>query len=63
MRPLLVMTNLEKLREVRRREGKYLIRANLPDREDPSSMSAGEIWKYYMQLAQLGYYPRIHVIK
>jgi hypothetical protein len=45
--------NREKLRKIRRREGKYLIRANLPDSEDQASISAGEIWKYYMQLVEI----------
>ena len=33
-----------KLREVRRREGRYLLRTNLPD-QDPDTL-----WRYYMQL-------------
>ena len=37
----------KKLREVRRREGKYLLRTNLTE-EDPS-----KVWHYYMQLAQV----------
>src|SRR5581483_1111580 len=37
----------KKLREVRRREGKYLLRTNLTE-EDP-----GKVWQYYMQLAQV----------
>lgn len=45
--------NREKLRQVRRREGKYLIRANLPDSKDETSIDAGEIWKHYMQLVEI----------
>ena len=37
----------KKLREVRRREGKYLLRTNL-SQEDP-----GRVWQYYMQLTQV----------
>ena len=36
-----------KLREVRRREGRYLLRSNLPE-EDP-----GQAWQFYMQLSQV----------
>ena len=37
----------KKLREVRRREGRYLLRTNLPE-EDP-----GQAWQFYMQLNQV----------
>lgn len=37
----------KKLREVRRREGRYLLRTNLAE-EDP-----GKLWQYYMQLTQV----------
>ncbi len=37
----------KKLREVRRREGRYLLRTNLTE-EDP-----GKLWRYYMQLTQV----------
>jgi len=37
----------KKLREVRRREGRYLLRTNLPE-EDPS-----QAWQFYMQLNQV----------
>ena len=37
----------EKLREVRRREGRYLLRTNLEE-EDP-----GKAWQFYMQLSQV----------
>jgi len=37
----------KKLREVRRREGRYLLRTNLPQ-EDPS-----QAWQFYMQLNQV----------
>jgi transposase len=36
-----------KLRQVRRREGRYLLRTNLPE-EDP-----GKAWQFYMQLSQV----------
>jgi transposase len=35
------------LRQVRRREGRYLLRTNLPE-EDP-----GKAWQFYMQLSQV----------
>ena len=37
----------KKLRQVRRREGRYLLRTNLPE-EDP-----GKAWQFYMQLSQV----------
>jgi len=37
----------KKLRQVRRREGRYLLRSNLPE-EDP-----GQAWQFYMQLSQV----------
>ena len=37
----------KKLRQVRRREGRYLLRTNLTD-EDPA-----KLWQYYMQLTQV----------
>jgi len=37
----------EKLRQVRRREGRYLLRTNLPE-EDPA-----KAWQFYMQLSQV----------
>jgi len=39
--------NKDKLREVRRREGRYLLRTNLV--EQPSA----QVWQFYMQLAQV----------
>jgi hypothetical protein len=39
--------NRDKLRQVRRREGRYLLRTNLTD-HDPA-----EIWRYYLQLVQV----------
>jgi hypothetical protein len=39
--------NRDKLRQVRRREGRYLLRTNLCD-EDPA-----ELWKFYMQLVEI----------
>jgi len=47
-RPNLVFTlRREKLREVRRREGRYLLRSNLPA-EDPA-----RLWQFYIQLTQV----------
>lgn len=37
----------EKLRQVRRREGRYLLRSNMTDRPD------AELWEFYIQLAQV----------
>jgi len=37
----------DKLRRIRRREGRYLLRTNLTDR-DPA-----ELWRYYLQLTQV----------
>ena len=37
----------ERLRQARRREGRYLLRSNLTD-EDP-----GTLWRYYMQLSEI----------
>lgn len=37
----------EKLRQVRRREGRYLLRSNMTGRPEE------ELWKFYMQLAQV----------
>ncbi len=37
----------EKLREVRRREGRYLLRSNMTGRPD------AELWEFYIQLAQV----------
>jgi len=37
----------EKLRQVRAREGRYLLRSNMTDRPEE------ELWKFYMQLAQV----------
>ena len=37
----------QKLRQVRRREGRYLLRTNLTQ-EDPA-----KLWQYYMQLTQV----------
>ena len=37
----------KKLRQVRRREGRYLLRTNMPE-EDP-----GKAWQFYMQLSQV----------
>ncbi len=37
----------DKLREVRRREGRYLLRTNLTS-EDPA-----QLWRYYIQLVQV----------
>jgi hypothetical protein len=39
--------NREKLRQVRRREGRYLLRTNLTE-EDPA-----KLWQYYIQLTQV----------
>ncbi len=39
--------NKDKLREVRRREGRYLLRTNLLDQP------AAQAWEFYMQLAQI----------
>ena len=39
--------NRDKLREVRRREGRYLLRTNLCD-EDPA-----KLWKFYVQLVEI----------
>ena len=39
--------NREKLRQVRRREGRYLLRTNLHGR-DPA-----QLWQFYMQLAEI----------
>ena len=39
--------NRDKLRQVRRREGRYLLRTNLCD-EDPA-----ELWKFYIQLVEI----------
>jgi len=39
--------NRDKLRQVRRREGRYLLRTNLCD-EDPS-----KLWKFYIQLVEI----------
>jgi hypothetical protein len=39
--------NRDKLRQVRRREGRYLLRTNLTD-HDPA-----ELWRYYLQLVQV----------
>jgi hypothetical protein len=39
--------NRKKLRQVRRREGRYLLRSNLCD-EDPATL-----WKYYIQLTEV----------
>lgn len=41
----------EKLRQTRRREGKYLIRANLNGPRQPSTEE--EIWRYYMLLVEI----------
>ena len=37
----------QKLRQVRRREGRYLLRSNLPD-EDPA-----QLWRWYIQLTEV----------
>jgi hypothetical protein len=37
----------DKLREVRRREGRYLLRSNMPERP------AVQLWEFYVQLAQV----------
>jgi transposase len=37
----------DKLREVRRREGRYLLRSNMPERP------AGQLWEFYLQLVQV----------
>lgn len=37
----------DKLREVRRREGRYLLRSNMPERP------ASELWEFYLQLVQV----------
>lgn len=37
----------DRLREVRRREGRYLLRTNLTDR-DPA-----QLWQFYMQLVRV----------
>lgn len=39
----------DRLRTVRRREGRYLLRSNL----DPAASSAGELWRYYIQLVEI----------
>ena len=39
--------NKEKLREVRRREGHYLLRSNL------SAQDPGKLWEYYIQLTEI----------
>ena len=39
----------DRLRAARRREGHYLLRSNL----DPGTHSAGELWKYYIQLVEI----------
>jgi transposase len=39
----------DRLRAARRREGRYLLRSNL----DPGTHSAGELWKYYIQLVEI----------
>ena len=42
-----VMLNKKKLRQVRRREGRYLLRSNLSG-EDPATL-----WEYYIQLTEI----------
>ena len=37
----------DKLREVRRREGRYLLRSNMPERPP------GQLWEFYVQLVQV----------
>jgi hypothetical protein len=38
---------VDKLRQARRREGRYLLRSNMPEREP------AQLWQFYMQLAQV----------
>jgi len=38
---------MDKLRQARRREGRYLLRSNMPEREP------AQLWQFYMQLAQV----------
>lgn len=39
--------NLTKLRQVRRREGRYLLRANMPE------ATPGDLWSFYIQLTEV----------
>jgi hypothetical protein len=45
--------NHDKLREVRRREGNYLIRTNLARESHGSVVGEEAIWHYYMQLVEI----------